>query len=206
MMNAPATVQVDLSPKPGFCIKSTALASAVCRVSGRTGDSRRDAAAAALLPDTVSIPQGMKIFVNIAWDANVPPPPEGSEDVIQKAMSGEEDVDEEALASGRGWFVPVVVSEPRTDLDKGERKPSLRLSSYPVTLRCYRSSMHCLLRDVSATLHGAQMCTQSSRRRSLSQKMRSHRRLCVHCMVSAKTLLGICSHTSVAFYDVDVIA
>ncbi|KIP09444.1 hypothetical protein PHLGIDRAFT_67555 [Phlebiopsis gigantea 11061_1 CR5-6] len=39
-------------------------------------------------------------------------------------MSGEEDVDEESLASGRGWFVPVVVSEPRTDVDKAG-KPSV---------------------------------------------------------------------------------
>lgn len=56
--------------------------------------------------------------MNIAWDANVPPPPEGSEEAIQKAMTGEEpDVDDEEQ-----WFVPVVVSEPRSAVDKGEHR------------------------------------------------------------------------------------
>ena len=35
-------------------------------------------------------------------------------------MSGEEEADEDALASGHAWFVPVIVSEPRVDTDKGE--------------------------------------------------------------------------------------
>ena len=73
-----------------------------------------------LRADNLTVPKGCKIFVNIAWDANVPPPPEGSEDAIQKVMSGEGELDEGALATGRGWFVPVVVSEPRSDADKGE--------------------------------------------------------------------------------------
>ncbi len=54
------------------------------------------------------------MFVNVAWDANVPPPPDASNEDIQRAMAGEQD------ATDSPWFVPVIVSEPRTDLDKGE--------------------------------------------------------------------------------------
>ncbi|KAK0216025.1 pre-RNA processing PIH1/Nop17-domain-containing protein [Armillaria fumosa] len=57
---------------------------------------------------------GTKVFINIAWDANVPAPPPASDDVIQRAMQGEDE----------GWYVPVVVSEPRSDVDKAG-KPSL---------------------------------------------------------------------------------
>ncbi|KAJ3813130.1 pre-RNA processing PIH1/Nop17-domain-containing protein [Lentinula aff. lateritia] len=61
-----------------------------------------------------------KIFVNVAWDANVPPPPDGNEDSIQRAMNGDE-LDKGNLDA---WFVPVIVSEGRFDTDKAG-KPSL---------------------------------------------------------------------------------
>ena len=138
-MNAPATIQVDLSPRPGFCVKSSALDSAVCKVSARP-DGKHTGVSAALLADTINVPKGMKVFVNVAWDANVPPPPEGSEEAIQKTMSGEQDVDEEALANGHGWFVPVVVSDPRSDVDKGEMK-LLTVSFYSVTLSVFSRSV-----------------------------------------------------------------
>ncbi|KAK0497700.1 pre-RNA processing PIH1/Nop17-domain-containing protein [Armillaria luteobubalina] len=57
---------------------------------------------------------GTKVFINIAWDPNVPAPPPASDDVIQRAMQGDDD----------GWYVPVVVSEPRADTDKAG-KPSM---------------------------------------------------------------------------------
>ncbi|GAW01721.1 Protein interacting with Hsp90 1 [Lentinula edodes] len=69
---------------------------------------------------SISIPQGYKIFVNVAWDANVPPPPDGNEDAIQRAMNGDE-LDKGNLDD---WFVPVIVSEGRFDTDKAG-KPSL---------------------------------------------------------------------------------
>ena len=47
----------------------------------------------------------------------VPPPPEGSEEVIQRAMRGEEEIHEN---NEEAWFVPVIVSDPRSDVDKGE--------------------------------------------------------------------------------------
>ena len=58
--------------------------------------------------------QGLKVFVNIAWDSNVPPPPKGNEEAIQAAIEGTSDVDPDT------WYVPVVVSEPRKDIDKGQ--------------------------------------------------------------------------------------
>jgi hypothetical protein len=53
--------------------------------------------------------------VNICYDSHVPPPPPGSEAIIQRAMRGEE-----LPGDGQGpeWFVPVVVSHPREDKDK----------------------------------------------------------------------------------------
>lgn len=115
------TTRVDLTPKPGFCVKTSALQSAVCRVTGQSLLAPVDKPATiAPVPGTLVIPQGMKVFVNVAWDANVPPPPEGSEEAIQRAMAGEEEIDEDAIARGDLWFVPVVVSEPRSDTDKGE--------------------------------------------------------------------------------------
>src|SRR5882762_6953635 len=89
-------VSVHLKPTPGFTVKSTTLNNST-RFNG------------------ISIPKGLKIFVNIAWDPNVPPPPEGSEDVIQKAMLGE-DLDS---LNPEGWYVPTVISEGRQDKDKG---------------------------------------------------------------------------------------
>lgn len=116
------TTRVDLTPKPGFCVKTSALQSAVCRVTGQSllAPLDKPANAIAPVPGTLVIPQGMKVFVNVAWDANVPPPPEGNEEAIQRAMAGEEEIDEDAIARGELWFVPVVVSEPRSDTDKGE--------------------------------------------------------------------------------------
>lgn len=53
--------------------------------------------------------QGFKIFVNIAFDAGVPPPPKSSENDIRKAMAGDEGA----------YFVPVAVSDGREATDKG---------------------------------------------------------------------------------------
>ena len=106
-----STVRVSLSPTAGFCIKSTTLLPAVCRLSTTAQCTNNDA----LSPqsDGLSISKGPKVFVNIAWDANVPPPPNVSDEIIQYAMAGDDD-------AGEGWFVPVIVSEPRTDTDKGD--------------------------------------------------------------------------------------
>ncbi|KZT03324.1 uncharacterized protein LAESUDRAFT_729351 [Laetiporus sulphureus 93-53] len=109
------TIKVSLSPSPGFCVKSIALKAAVCKLTPplREPSSKLDGPSA--VSATISIPKGVKIFVNIAWDRNVPPPPEGSEDAIQRAMTGE---DEPGEHNEKGWFVPLVVSDPREDRDK----------------------------------------------------------------------------------------
>ena len=93
------SVAVHLSPSPGFCIKSAALQPAILSIKN----------------ESVQVQKGLKIFVNIAWDNNVPPPPESNEEAIQRAMQGQ-DADKR---NADGWFVPVVVSEGRQDTDKG---------------------------------------------------------------------------------------
>ncbi|TFK48328.1 hypothetical protein OE88DRAFT_1664847 [Heliocybe sulcata] len=91
-------IPVSLAPVPAFCIKSSALTHAQYPH-----------------PDAVSlaIPKARKVFVNIAFDNNVPAPPPGSDAAIDRAMSGaapDADLDD--------YFVPVIVSDPREDLDK----------------------------------------------------------------------------------------
>lgn len=128
----PRTTRVKLSPTPGYCIKSTALQDGACRVTQDTASGADNGVANASTNSiilggpqsapplgTLKVPRGIKIFVNICWDVNVPPPPEGNEEMIQRAMRGEEELDDETLLQGGGWFVPVVVSQPRQDLDKG---------------------------------------------------------------------------------------
>lgn len=102
-----STSAVTLKPTAGFCVKSTTLQDALYKITP-TLTSRTPVNSSSLLEPSGSsntnvgagmvIPKGLKVFVNIAWDAGVPPPPEGSEDVIQRAMLGEE------LDELRGWW------------------------------------------------------------------------------------------------------
>ena len=114
-------VPVSLTPKPGFCVKSTTLVSAV--ICFQPKESKNNPNLLEPAPSAVPIPPHRKVFVNIAWDANVPPPPDGSEDAIQKAMLGTDQIDEHS--NPHGWYVPVIVSNPREDKDKGLFRPSL---------------------------------------------------------------------------------
>ncbi|KAF8901052.1 pre-RNA processing PIH1/Nop17-domain-containing protein [Gymnopilus junonius] len=109
-------VRIELSPKPGFCIKSNALAPALLPPPPSAPKNPN------LLEPTgpITVSKSQKVFVNIAWDSNVPPPPDGSEDAIQRAMQGEE-IDE---GNPAGWYVPVIVSNARQDKDKAGN-PSL---------------------------------------------------------------------------------
>ncbi|KAJ3773294.1 pre-RNA processing PIH1/Nop17-domain-containing protein [Lentinula raphanica] len=106
-------LSVSLKPIAGFCIKTTTV-----QPSSYTPSSLKRSLNAQT--DSTHIPSGFKIFVNVAWDANVPPPPDGNEEAIQRAMRGD-DLDKGNLDN---WFVPVIVSEGRFDTDKGG-KPSL---------------------------------------------------------------------------------
>ncbi|KAJ7434070.1 pre-RNA processing PIH1/Nop17-domain-containing protein [Mycena latifolia] len=109
---------VSLKPTAGFCLKSSTVQPAVLKVG-----SAAPPAPNSLEPQSTSIaiPKAFKVFVNIAWDPNVPPPPEGNEEAIQRAMRGEDDPDH---LNPDAWFVPVVVSDARRDTDKAG-KPSL---------------------------------------------------------------------------------
>ncbi|KAF9526056.1 pre-RNA processing PIH1/Nop17-domain-containing protein [Crepidotus variabilis] len=116
-----ATVPVSLSPRPGFCVKSTTLgpgvipppppSAASATKPKATHPNFLEPTAAANAP--IPVQKGTKVFVNIAWDANVPPPPEGNEDAIQRAMQGEDD-----QLNPDAWYVPVIVSNARQDKDK----------------------------------------------------------------------------------------
>ncbi|PCH43069.1 hypothetical protein WOLCODRAFT_121465 [Wolfiporia cocos MD-104 SS10] len=109
------SLRVSLAPTPGFCIKSTARAGAVCPLATPSPDPATDLDVPA--PRTLAVPHGRKVFLNVAWDPNVPPPPPGADDAIQRAMHADaaaEDGDDD-------WFVPVVLSEPRETADKAGR-------------------------------------------------------------------------------------
>ncbi|KAG1736202.1 pre-RNA processing PIH1/Nop17-domain-containing protein [Suillus lakei] len=113
-----SSISLTLNPVPGFCVKSNALQPTVVprtatNYPSSTTNTPSDVLGA-FSNTPITIPKGLKVFVNIAWDTNVPPPPPGSEDEIQKAMRGE-DYDE---SNSGGWFVPVVVSDLRHDKDK----------------------------------------------------------------------------------------
>lgn len=101
-------VAVTLNPVPGFCVKSRATNDALVRTDNPQNNLR--------------VEKGLKIFVNIAWDLNVPPPPPATDDAMQRAIQGL-NIDE---SSPEAWFVPIVLSDARQDSDKG---------------RCYAASM-----------------------------------------------------------------
>ena len=98
-----AKVAVALNPVPGFCVKSRATNDALVRLTALDQ------------PREVRVEKGLKIFVNITWDPNVPPPPPASDDAIHRAIQGL-DIDE---SNPEAWFVPIVLSDVRQDSDKG---------------------------------------------------------------------------------------
>ncbi|KAF7974219.1 hypothetical protein HWV62_13199 [Athelia sp. TMB] len=99
---------VELTPTPGFVVKSTTTAPFFLSHSLDATPNPKLLEPATAAPD--ALPAGTKVFVNIAWDAGVPAPPPGSEDAVQAAMRGDE--------PDEGYYVPVVVSDGRTDTDK----------------------------------------------------------------------------------------
>ena len=119
------STRVTLTPTPGFCVKSVTI-EAGFYVYASSPESKSKAKQDAKLlepsgstPKTLQIPKGVKVFLNIAWDKNVPPPPPADEAVVRRAMMGE-DLDAAAGVGDGAYYVPIVVSEPREDRDKGE--------------------------------------------------------------------------------------
>ncbi|KAH9922346.1 pre-RNA processing PIH1/Nop17-domain-containing protein [Epithele typhae] len=110
-----ATRSVDLAPVPGFCVKSTASKEVSLAVAVAPG----------ALTQPLRIPAGLKVFVNVGWDANVPGPTEETVDGIERAVSSNAAI---SPASAASWFVPLVISDPRPDTDKAG-KPSVVLDA-----------------------------------------------------------------------------
>ncbi|KAL5498350.1 hypothetical protein ACEPAH_2492 [Sanghuangporus vaninii] len=131
------TVRVPLTPSAGFCIKSLTTQpgfytyvdapppSSPSSSKKQTPQMRSNLLEpeSKISPRTLQIPVGTKVFLNIAWDRRVPAPPEASEEVVRRAMAGA-DLDDDERDGLEGYYVPVVVSEPREDLDKSG-KPSI---------------------------------------------------------------------------------
>jgi len=128
-MSRTDAVRVTLAPTPGYCFKTTALSSVVSTLASQSSPHPAPSSVvpAPTVHGTLVIQNGTKVFVNIAWDQNVPAPPEASEEAIRRAMRGGEgelrnpsfkDVLRDDGKDEEEWTVPVVVSEPRQDIDK----------------------------------------------------------------------------------------
>ncbi|KAI5990452.1 pre-RNA processing PIH1/Nop17-domain-containing protein [Pisolithus albus] len=122
MATAAATKQVavTLNPVPGFCVKTRATNDTVVHTSIADGVDVSRGTRVNRASQLIPVTKDLKIFVNIAWDSNVPPPPQGSEEAVQRAMRGLH-IDE---SSPDSWFVPLVVSDARRDSDKAG-KPAI---------------------------------------------------------------------------------
>ncbi|KZP30199.1 hypothetical protein FIBSPDRAFT_1038526 [Athelia psychrophila] len=112
---------VELKPTPGFVVKSAQLPplSSPAPLQLHLRPATRTSSSQPTQQTGLPLSAGLKVFINIAWDAHVPPPPAGSEDSIQRAMlSMDEDKHDTAQPKEGGSYVPVVVSAPREDTDK----------------------------------------------------------------------------------------
>jgi hypothetical protein len=100
-MMASTLLSVSIAPSAGFVVKSSALEAGVYQSVKNE----------AIIP----VPFGLKIFVNVAWAVEVPPPAEGIQDVAQGALQAG------VTTNGDAPVVPVVVSDGRSVTDKGAR-------------------------------------------------------------------------------------
>jgi hypothetical protein len=92
-----SNVTINISPSPGFCIKS--------KVLHLDEQSHRP----------VPISEGLKVFLNIAWSKDVPPPLDGIENASEFAAHSGRIVSK----SERDSPIPVFASHGRLDTDKG---------------------------------------------------------------------------------------
>jgi hypothetical protein len=108
------TININVSPSPGFCIKSRLLQPGIF-------DATSNPSTVATTHQSVQnqvpvpVPQGIKVFVNIAWSKEVPPPLDGVEKAVELAMHS----NQMDLKSGQGTPIPVFVSDGRLNSDKG---------------------------------------------------------------------------------------
>ncbi|KAH9846583.1 pre-RNA processing PIH1/Nop17-domain-containing protein [Lenzites betulinus] len=123
MSAIPGTTRISLAPTPGFCIKSTTLNTSSIAVPSPAADGART-----VLP----IPAGLKVFVNVAWDKNVPAPPERSEAAIERAIAADVALD---AADPEDWYVPLIAPEPRIDKDKAGKPAAVFDCIFSATLK-----------------------------------------------------------------------
>jgi hypothetical protein len=97
-----SNVTINVSPSPGFCIKSKVLHPDVTSTNAQTHRP-------------VPTSQGLKVFVNIAWSKDVPPPLDDLGKPSDFAAHGRQ-MD---LKSERDSPIPVFASDGRLDTDKG---------------------------------------------------------------------------------------
>ena len=94
-----SNVTINISPSPGFCVKSKVLHLDVTSTQHRP----------------VPIAEGLKVFVNIAWSKDVPPPLDGIEKASEFAVHSGRMVSK----SEKDTPIPVFASNGRLDTDKG---------------------------------------------------------------------------------------
>jgi hypothetical protein len=97
--------RLSFSPSPGFCIKSNLLQPGILNVTSADQPTRTP----------VPTPQGLKVFVNIAWSKDVPPPLDGIEQALETVVHNRrmdrqgDNVDPISVFASDGWL----------DVDKG---------------------------------------------------------------------------------------
>ncbi|KAH9011600.1 hypothetical protein EDB84DRAFT_1279029 [Lactarius hengduanensis] len=89
---------INISPSPGFCVKSKLL---------HPGFLNR-----------VALPQGLKVFVNVAWSKDVPPPLNSVKKTLELATATS--TGDHQTLSDNGGDIPIYifVSDGRLDTDK----------------------------------------------------------------------------------------
>jgi hypothetical protein len=117
-----SNVTINISPSPGFCIKSKVLHLDATSAHKQTHEP-------------VPISEGVKVFVNIAWSKDVPPPPDGIEKASEFAAYSGRVVSK----SERDNPISVFASNGRLDTDKGT---SVTRAYVKQTLRAPESVPH----------------------------------------------------------------
>lgn len=100
--------RITLKPLAGFVVKTTNEEPGIYTPAAFPNQPQSSKTLEPILQST-RVTKGFKVFINIAYEHGVPPPPRSSETDIRKAMAGDENA----------YFVPVVVSDGREVTDKG---------------------------------------------------------------------------------------
>jgi hypothetical protein len=108
-----SNVTVNVSPSPGFCIKSKSLQPGALDVPSVHERAQ----------GPVPLPQGIKVFVNVTWSKDVPPPLDG----VEKALDFAARSRRMDLKSERDSPIYVFVSDGRPDADKGTSTAQMHL-------------------------------------------------------------------------------